>query len=63
MIPSHITVSLCCYYFITTQIILIFLDLNKGDIKDVEMESIMNVIVDNLFSVFVTLGKFKTFIS
>lgn len=30
--------------------------LNRGDIKDTEMQSIMEVIVDCLFSVFVTLG-------
>ncbi|XP_015588870.1 protein sly1 homolog [Cephus cinctus] len=30
--------------------------INRGEIKDTEMESIMDVIVDSLFSVFVTLG-------
>ncbi|XP_066244847.1 protein sly1 homolog [Euwallacea similis] len=30
--------------------------INKGDIKDTEMEDIMNNIVDSLFSVFVTAG-------
>ncbi|KAK0180867.1 hypothetical protein PV327_003204 [Microctonus hyperodae] len=30
--------------------------INKGDMKDTEMESIMDIIVDSLFSVFVTLG-------
>jgi hypothetical protein len=30
--------------------------INKGDIKDTEMDEIMNRIVDSLFSVFVTLG-------
>ncbi|ESP00794.1 hypothetical protein LOTGIDRAFT_200665 [Lottia gigantea] len=30
--------------------------LNRGDVKDTEMEVIMDVIVDSLFSVFVTLG-------
>lgn len=29
---------------------------NRGDVKDTEMESIMDTIVDSLFSVFVTLG-------
>jgi hypothetical protein len=32
--------------------------INKGDVKDTEIESIMDCIVDSLFSVFVTLGKF-----
>ncbi|XP_057333810.1 protein sly1 homolog [Microplitis mediator] len=30
--------------------------INRGEIKDTEMESIMDTIVDSLFSVFVTLG-------
>ncbi|CAG5081726.1 Similar to Slh: Protein sly1 homolog (Drosophila melanogaster) [Cotesia congregata] len=30
--------------------------INRGEIKDTEMESIMDIIVDSLFSVFVTLG-------
>ncbi|KAK6184523.1 hypothetical protein SNE40_006984 [Patella caerulea] len=30
--------------------------LNRGDVKDTEMEAIMDMIVDSLFSVFVTLG-------
>lgn len=30
--------------------------INKGDVKDTEMEAIMDTIVDSLFSVFVTLG-------
>ncbi|CAH0560503.1 unnamed protein product [Brassicogethes aeneus] len=30
--------------------------INKGDIKDTEMNSIINTIVDSLFSVFVTMG-------
>lgn len=30
--------------------------INKGDVKDSEMEQIMDTIVDSLFSVFVTLG-------
>ncbi|CAH2012735.1 unnamed protein product [Acanthoscelides obtectus] len=33
-----------------------YYNINKGDIKDTEMEEIMNTIVDCLFSVFVTLG-------
>lgn len=37
-------------------LILQFLAINKGDIKDTEMDSIINSIVDSLFSVFVTLG-------
>lgn len=31
--------------------------LNRSDVKDTEIESMMNLIVDGLFSVFVTLGK------
>ncbi|XP_067654708.1 sec1 family domain-containing protein 1-like [Haliotis asinina] len=30
--------------------------INRGDVKDSEMENIMDIIVDSLFSVFVTLG-------
>lgn len=30
--------------------------INRGDVKDSEMEAIMDVIVDSLFSVFVTMG-------
>ena len=30
--------------------------INKGDVKDFEMENIMDTLVDSLFSVFVTLG-------
>ncbi|XP_074640087.1 sec1 family domain-containing protein 1-like [Tubulanus polymorphus] len=30
--------------------------MNKGDVKDTEIEGIMDVVVDSLFSVFVTLG-------
>ena len=30
--------------------------INRGDVKDTEMEAIMDIIVDSLFSVFVTLG-------
>lgn len=37
--------------------IYFFIDINKGDIKDTEMSTIMNSIVDGLFSLFVTLGK------
>jgi len=33
------------------------LAINKGDVKDTEIEAIMDCIVDSLFSVFVTLGK------
>lgn len=33
--------------------------INKGDIKDTEMEDIMNCITDCLFSVFVTAGLYK----
>lgn len=32
--------------------------INKGDVKDTEIETMMDSIVDSLFSVFVTLGKF-----
>ena len=33
------------------------LAINRGDVKDTEMEAIMDTIVDSLFSVFVTMGK------
>lgn len=33
-----------------------YYSINKGDIKDTEMDAIMDTIVDSLFSVFVTLG-------
>lgn len=33
-----------------------FLAINRGDTKDTEMESIMDSMVDSLFSLFVTLG-------
>ncbi|KAJ8971431.1 hypothetical protein NQ314_000687 [Rhamnusium bicolor] len=33
-----------------------YYNINRGDIKDTEMELIMNTIVESLFSVFVTLG-------
>lgn len=35
---------------------LSYYSINKGDVKDTEIESIMDCIVDSLFSVFVTLG-------
>ena len=31
--------------------------LNRGDVKDTEMEAIIDSVVDSLFSVFVTLGE------
>ena len=31
--------------------------LNRGDVKDTEMNEIINTIADGLFSVFVTLGS------
>lgn len=34
----------------------LFLALNKGDVKDNEMEEVVNTITDGLFSVFVALG-------
>ncbi|CAH1103945.1 unnamed protein product [Psylliodes chrysocephalus] len=37
--------------------IISYYSINKGDIKDTEMENIMNNIVESLFSVFVTLGN------
>lgn len=37
--------------------ILYLLAINRGEIKDTEMENIMDSIVDSLFSVFVTLGN------
>ena len=36
---------------------LSYLAINRGDVKDTEMEAIMDTIVDSLFSVFVTMGK------
>lgn len=35
---------------------LSYYDINRGDVKDAEMEQMMDTIVDSLFSVFVTLG-------
>lgn len=35
-----------------------FSEINRGDIKDTEIEATMDSIVDSLFSVFVTLGGF-----
>jgi hypothetical protein len=35
---------------------LSYYSINKGDVKDTEIEAIMDCIVDSLFSVFVTLG-------
>jgi hypothetical protein len=32
--------------------------INRGEIKDTDMEAIMDTIVDSLFSVFATLGKY-----
>lgn len=32
--------------------------MNKGNVADTEMESIMDTTVDGLFSVFATLGEF-----
>ena len=32
-------------------------EINRGDVKDTEIEATMDSIVDSLFSVFVTLGK------
>jgi hypothetical protein len=32
--------------------------INRGEIKDTEMEAIMDTIVDSLFSVFATLGMY-----
>ena len=36
---------------------LIVVAINKGDVKDTEIELIMDSIVDSLFSVIVTLGQ------
>lgn len=36
-----------------------FLAINRPDITDTEMETIMDTIVDSLFCFFVTLGKSK----
>ena len=33
--------------------------MNKGDISDTEMDNILDAIVDSLFSLFATLGKFS----
>ena len=39
-------------------ILIIFnADINKGDVKDTEMEAIMDSLVDGLFSVCVTHGE------
>ena len=35
--------------------------INKGDVKDTEMEAIMDNIVDSLFSVFVTMGELQLY--
>ena len=35
--------------------------LNRGDVKDTEMEAIMDSLVDSLFSVFVTAGTIVLF--
>lgn len=35
---------------------IIFVAINRGDMKDTDMEAIMDNIVDSLFSVFATLG-------
>lgn len=43
---------------IHTRIYSLFPAINKGDTKDTEMEAIMDNIVESLFSVFVTLGKY-----
>lgn len=37
--------------------VCLFLAINRGEIKDNEMETIMDSIVDSLFSVFATLGN------
>lgn len=52
----HITVSKLdkCMYGIFK--LYFVLGLNRNDVKDTEIESMMNLIVDGLFSVFVTLG-------
>ena len=34
--------------------------INRGEIKDTEMEAIMDTIVDSLFSVFATLGNLSS---
>ncbi|XP_077864691.1 sec1 family domain-containing protein 1-like [Saccoglossus kowalevskii] len=33
-----------------------YYSMNRGDVKDTEMDEIMDIIVDSLISVFVTLG-------
>lgn len=40
----------------------IILAINKGDLTDNEMESIMETITDSLFSICVTLGKLRLFL-
>lgn len=40
----------------------IILAINKGDLTDNEMESIMETITDSLFSICVTLGKLHLFL-
>ncbi len=38
-----------------------FLEMNRGDVKDTEIEACIDSIVDSLFSVLVTLGGCITF--
>lgn len=37
--------------------------INKGDVKDTEIEAIIDCIVNSLFSVFVTLGELMTMLA
>lgn len=39
----------------------VILAINRPDITDTEVETVMDTIVDSLFCFFVTLGKFKIF--
>lgn len=57
----HTMVSKKHSQFYAILILRLFLAINKGDIKDTEMDSIINSIVDSLFSVFVTLGSYNYF--
>jgi len=48
---------LCVLFKIDYLCVLFVAAINRGEIKDTDMEAIMDTIVDSLFSVFATLGK------
>ena len=43
-------------FYLNLKYKLYFIALNRGEMKDTEMDQIIDIIVDSLFSVFVTLG-------